>query len=74
VNDLEKLTQAVLSGTPVASPLPTDWADRIANALYLTRVPASDAAAAATGDDIADLTALTDWCFQFVQAIKESNE
>ena len=60
--------------TSTAPPaLPDDWAKRVADALFVTCVPAADAAACASPDDIADLSTLTNWCFQFIRAIEEQN-
>jgi len=59
--------------TPVAPPsLPYDWRNRLANACYLIRLDPQQVAEAATVDDDADLCALTEWCFRYVQA-KEQN-
>ena len=58
--------------TPPAETLPADWRDLIGHATYLLRLDAAQVAAAATADDDADLCALTEWCFQYVQA-KEQN-
>lgn len=58
--------------TPPAETLPADWRDLIGHATYLLRLDAAQVAAAATADDDADLCALTEWCFRYVQA-KEQN-
>jgi len=60
--------------TAVTPSLPCTWRNDLANACYLTRLPFDLVADAATPDDIADLTALTDWCFQFIQAITDQEQ
>ena len=66
-------TDATASTPPAeTASLPADWRDLIGHATYLLRLDAAQVAAAATADDDADLCALTEWCFRYVQA-KEQN-